>query len=577
MRKLVYFIRLHMVVGCVGGLVIPLVIVGSIFVMDIVRAGARYIDVSEALLTLPRAEWLGDVAWLGLALGLAAPACAAPWVAFSRGASGVTRFLREGSLGWRWAYYVLVVVCSYCVVVAHGLVVLGGPASRGLEVEDAFQPFLLHTARVPGMAITVIAVVFGLLASLKQLTDFPKTLRLGEYTRRLELSALPSMFAPLYSRSMRNCNASGIAPMLRGIEANWRVMMREYNVLVPGSDAAKEYLTAAWRNCKSQLGGYGVIESAGKQIRLAPSTCRAIDVILDEQCSGRRILLSPFEHPTERTVASLGRQVEQLEVGPDYYQQPWVEQKRVLIDWVIENASRPRAARAGFILSEVCWMTGSVLPVASFMDELAAEWVRRDADQSRRPVLIVDGAHAVGNTLGGHPIECCDGYFFGGHKWLLSPEPCGIAVARGARRTYDLWVDQVPETTVGPGAVLALGAALRAVSGIGQAERWERSQRLKERLLERLDGRLVDVAEGNGLEGSCMLALKPGMAFEWGDGVDAVQRRMAEARLTAQIITAPVVVGADQMWVRVCLPFFLDWRFVDDVVRVLRSLVRARQ
>src|SRR4029079_5643867 len=82
----------------------------------------------------------------------------------------------------------------------------------------------------------------------------------------------------------------------------------------------------------------------------------------------------------------------------------------------------------------------------------------------------VDGSQSVGNLLNpfndlAKHLRDQDFYYFSAHKWLLSPNTCGVLITRIHAdrykvRPYDLFGPELPSSTIDPGVIFGIKASL---------------------------------------------------------------------------------------------------------------------
>ena len=239
---------------------------------------------------------------------------------------------------------------------------------------------------------------------------------------------------------------------------------------------------------------------------------------------------------------------------------PWGEQKECVLRAIAEQSAKTRVI---LIVSEVCWATGFRVPVEDLAHDLEA--------LANPPLLIIDGAHAVGNSLPPHPIAVGEAYIFSAHKWLLSPEPGGILLGRGARPVYDAWVDQVPEVSAGFAGVCGLHSALATTKSMLEEKRRTRSSSLKDLLVQSIQPFCSVVGARTGLVTTSLFSIRPADGYHWLQPQN-LTNALARKEVNALVIYDGLLTGGEA-WIRISLPFFSDWGEVLRLGEILVELV----
>ena len=544
-------------------------------VTDAIRVWMGNSDPSVALASSHKILWIIKGLALSVFLIAVVPVTFAPWMARSRGRHDVTRVLRHQSIASSIMYITLCIILGYCVVFCHNLERLVGNAYVEGKFGPAFSSLFLEVVeRWPPYVWFVLSMFFGFLGATKMFLDWPKTKQpdWSAYVSRLELIALQSRFAPRHGRHQLNFDSGCVAPLLEGVQKEWVPMLRKYQELVPGSRQAAAYLEQAWATVKDLLrNNFQIREQPRKQVRLASSTGRGLEVALNETCSGSCVLLSPYEHPTEHIVARAQHEIRVMQVSPRFHDEPWQQQKKAIVQWIETQLSNEPMA---FVISEVCWATGRHIRI----DELIPE-IRTRTETDGNLVVVIDGAHAVGNLARMHPVKLCDAYVFSGHKWLLAPEPCGLVLTNKAIPTYDLWVDELPNTTVGAAQVCGLLASLRFLNSLAEDQRMQRSYNLRNRFRKELEDAFEIVGESSGLEETSMLSVRPAQDRKWNVNAELFRQRLLHKNIHATVIEPQAIYkkNTEEFWVRVSIAWFLDWRAIRDLTSFLRDSVTKAQ
>jgi selenocysteine lyase/cysteine desulfurase len=285
----------------------------------------------------------------------------------------------------------------------------------------------------------------------------------------------------------------------------------------------------------------------------------------------RNVILSPYEHPSEDAVGMWldkvqGVSYRRARFRPDLFAQNWSKQLPQVVNELASLIDKDVPSNI-LLISEVFYATGHVIPINDLVSEL----------RKQHPELqvIVDGAHSAGNLDFVRPPAYARAYICSGHKWLMSPEPCGIrlvirSVDEGLR-SYDAWNEELPVTTASIRMIASLRASLEVLQSLGMGALHRRSKLLKEFFLSKIDQtKFQIVGSGNGLSDTFMVALAPNPGFAWAmKGVASIQKN-----LTAHGIELSFVdLDDDLFWIRVTFPFFVHRTDVEILSSCLNPLV----
>lgn len=164
-----------------------------------------------------------------------------------------------------------------------------------------------------------------------------------------------------------------------------------------------------------------IVNLHSQNIIFVSNTTRAIEVAL-ETLQPKIIVTTDFEHPTEIRLMETWREkhstkIFKVEVKDNSNQNLILWQDNFVDRFVSECVNR-QASLA--LISHVSYVNGWILPIKEICQELS--------QKSPTTEVIIDGAHAVGNTavdLSQIPFTF---YAFSGHKWLFSSVNIGMLV-----------------------------------------------------------------------------------------------------------------------------------------------------
>jgi selenocysteine lyase/cysteine desulfurase len=558
-----------------GGYVLALTCIPAVALvmvsLDLIRADRSGLDTGLALASWPEAAALFQVASSAFTFTVIIPILLTPLVALSRGRLAITRALRSRTRLWSILAVVLSSCASYSVIPLTELQKLSGyrifPAAVTLH-EFAFRSYYLSVeTRLPAFLLWLMPIAVTAIGLSTKIFGIPRQQTITDYIAFLENQALPTRFAPLHGRKKINFNAGGLAPLLVGVDRDWRSQLSAYQKSVPGSDIARKFLEECWSDCKDLLKPFGIVGSAGRQLRLFSGTSRALERALAEFPPDAEVLISPYEHHSEALVSTANRSVAYLKVSPDFLSLPWTRQREELLNGIAHHSAKVNTEQFILLLSEVCWATGFRVPVDQIVPEI------RQACKKARPVIVIDGAHAVGNALPPHPVDVGDAYIFSGHKWLLAPEPCGALISNRPKPIYDAWVERTPDTSVGPSYVCGLRAALRLLGSLPATLRAQRVDALRKRLLRSVSETLTVTGPSANQDATGILTFRPHQGYRWKGDVVALTARFQASGIHVLILDNPSVTGDEEPWIRISLPFFSDWGEVVTLGKTLRHLV----
>jgi selenocysteine lyase/cysteine desulfurase len=286
--------------------------------------------------------------------------------------------------------------------------------------------------------------------------------------------------------------------------------------------------------------------------------------------------LSPFEHPAEERVANwvthvAGGEIRRIVFGPDDFVKSWEQQEEHIVRAVVDYVPDKGGPIAVFVLSEVSFATGMIIPVRALRDK-----IRRALPEDRRKKLriIIDGAHSMGDTEGLATVNEWEAYVLSAHKWLLAPEPCGILISLNSghrvEKPYDVWRDELPVTTSGVRMVAGVLASMNLIDTINFGSLKFRSAQVRDRFLKNVDThfRIVQPSSSD-CDFGMMRAIRPAAGWRWkykGNELREYFRNRSAHGLLLHI-------DPDTPWLRVSFAFFLDASQIDKYCKILEASV----
>ncbi|MFL5328562.1 MAG: hypothetical protein ACJ8C4_06575 [Gemmataceae bacterium] len=422
------------------------------------------------------------------------------------------------------------------------------------------------------------------------------TTALQQYLTRAHLDDFPGRFAPTYGNNLLDFNAGMISPEIRCIAKNFQHFWREYNNSIPGSGASAEVLQKMADKSRTAIRSlFFHWEPAGKvKIDFFPGTCRAIEHALLRIPGPKLIIVSPFEHQVVVQLATAFCTSHKASARIAIPANPsWRSQEEKSHDEIVRILQQNANDKTGIartpvlILSDVCSTTGHVVPVISILDALAAKLKARN---QAFPHVILDAAHfecGPSQILNRSWDDRIKFVVLSAHKWLLSPEPCGILLylehvvgqlGTESPLSYDAWIDGngLPNSTVSARGIIGLHASLKTLTDENMAE-FRRRRRLAVELFLELTKeklRVVRPIVGRRVASdmSSMITVRPKPNWKWEQAFSAKE---LQELLEGHGVYVRVFDGDERgPWVRICFFHFVDtWKVKTLAQRLFDELV----
>jgi selenocysteine lyase/cysteine desulfurase len=481
-------------------------------------------------------------------------------------------------------------LCAISGTIVPAAVRLSGLQWQSSGTVETFYPvYRLYTNAAASTLVLLGSVVVTVLVapSIAYLSREGKpSPHVVDIVSRLYLLDLHGDLYPAgYSPRRANFMGGAISPGIRLAVRDAADLVQRYNRQGPGSPEATETLVKMANNCVDIIRRRIVHANDGATLHVGftSNTTRALEVAMMLAAPVGAVVLSPFEHPSEEKVSAwlqrcIGVDVEQADRTRDLFVRPADE---VLDDVVLATAAaveKTRHGRVAVLVSDVCWATGTRIPVAKLIEVLAPMCPNHEL------VFIVDGAHAAGNN---HVIEvpaACDSYVFSGHKWLFSNEPVGILVSRrpwAPPYPVDVWVPQgdsmLPSVgTAGPFKLAHLTAVLRMFEKHGIDTFWQRSRELRQRFVAALPEQCMIVGWTPGSDAAqhtFIVTVAPKQGHNWyTSSLPELETFFTQNGLSLNVVRLPGFAAA----VRVTFPYFLPVRDMEKLADALRKATSAR-
>jgi selenocysteine lyase/cysteine desulfurase len=360
-----------------------------------------------------------------------------------------------------------------------------------------------------------------------------------------------------------------VAPQQGEIADCANEIMRRYAQYTPGSDECSKFLLSLVLECRERIRNM-LLSSADRDhcnIEFVPSMCRGLEIALCIKGLSR-IILSPFEHPSALAVARwlsniIKADVCQLQFEATDYLLSRDEQEKKLVNMIqdkLQNSGGPTA----LILSVVSYATGLAIRTEEITSRI------RVIDDSSLYVIL-DAAHAAGNYISDIDIHKCCAYVTSVHKWLLSPEPCGIIITPGPvsdeEVSYDTWSHSFPATTANARIFASLVTSLRAIARVG-LENWNaHSIRSRDHFIERMHSRLSIIGYSTGMEMTSFVAVRPKSGYRWKWRMEELGKYLEQHSVYLLMLS----IDPETPWLRIAFPFTLHIQQVDELCDILNT------
>jgi selenocysteine lyase/cysteine desulfurase len=361
-----------------------------------------------------------------------------------------------------------------------------------------------------------------------------------------------------------------VAPQQGEIADCANEIMRRYAQYTPGSDECSKFLLSLVLECRERIRNM-LLSSADRDhcnIEFVPSMCRGLEIALCRIKGLSRIILSPFEHPSALAVARwlsniIKADVCQLQFEATDYLLSRDEQEKKLVNMIqdkLQNSGGPTA----LILSVVSYATGLAIRTEEITSRI------RVIDDSSLYVIL-DAAHAAGNYISDIDIHKCCAYVTSVHKWLLSPEPCGIIITPGPvsdeEVSYDTWSHSFPATTANARIFASLVTSLRAIARVG-LENWNaHSIRSRDHFIERMHSRLSIIGYSTGMEMTSFVAVRPKSGYRWKWRMEELGKYLEQHSVYLLMLS----IDPETPWLRIAFPFTLHIQQVDELCDILNT------
>jgi selenocysteine lyase/cysteine desulfurase len=389
-----------------------------------------------------------------------------------------------------------------------------------------------------------------------------------DYSPKAWFGGITAEMLPIKEKKSLDFWKLAVAPQQGEIANSANKLMRKYSQYVPGSDECSSFLISLVMECRERIRNTLVSSAYRDQcdIEFVPSMCRGLEVALCRIKGLSRIILSPFEHPSVIALARwlgniINADVCQLHFEAKDYHLSAIDQETKMIKMIqdkVDSSCGPTA----LILSVVNYSTGLVNRTTEIMNHL-----QNVNDSSLH--IILDGAHAAGNYISSVDIDKCWAYVISVHKWLLSPEPCGVIITprpvKEDEIPYDAWSHSFPATTTNVRVFTSLASSLRAIDRVG-LENWRaHSIRLRDYFIRRMQSRLSVIGSNNGMEMTSFIAVRPEPGHNWKWSIKELSDYLEEQSVYILMLS----IDQDTPWLRIAFPYTQNIEQVNELCNIL--------
>ncbi|HEX5885011.1 MAG TPA: aminotransferase class V-fold PLP-dependent enzyme, partial [Pyrinomonadaceae bacterium] len=434
---------------------------------------------------------------------------------------------------------------------------------------------------------TVFVGTAGILARFLGKSSLP------DFMLWFKLSDTSTDYFPRQRSNLIFANSASMAPPIEWIGKKEEEYRYEYQRLVPTSDDAKGNLLDAAERSRDLIREYLFEEKVDRtnfSIEFLPLTSRGLEVGLTHIPKLDKIVVSPYEHPSQKKVVDWFKEihpsVKSQSIPMDYkiLRKSWNDQR----DWLLNNLrsairTDTNGGPVAILISEVHYLTGLVINVTEVIESL-----RTNGEQSNL-VFIVDGSQSVGNLLRpfnnlAKHLRDQDFYYFSAHKWLLSPNTCGVLITRIHAdrykvRPYDLFGPELPSSTIDPGVIFGIKASLEFLIERDKfhLNRFrENSNALKAYFIKEIREQFEVVqSASHEMNLSNFVAVHPRSGYRWKE--KSVKEFWDKIRDDDVDLTVDELDGSDssKWWLRVSFPYFLQLHLLNRLIKHLKSRVTS--
>jgi len=414
-------------------------------------------------------------------------------------------------------------------------------------------------------------------------------------------------FYPKHNVVKVNFNNASMSPSVNAIYNRTRNYFENHQSEVPTSDDAKTKLKQDADGLRTLISNYLIDDEmkSSMVIEFFSGTSRSLEVGLSRIHNLGHIIISPLEHPSQIDVVkwfhfnepdvsySVAKFDQDAEINEILEAQDFdtVLSNKLInaigsaLDVLREN--NRQNARIAILLSEVHYLTGCTLTITNLMKTIRETF----PNFKRQIIFMIDGSQAVGNInepfkqISRH-LESDDFYYFSGHKWLLSPNTCGVFIyLKNHLKTdvfpYDSFHYELPTSTIEPIVIFGLKASMEFLMKDDMLRTFrDNSLALRNYFLKSIDNpkdqKIKIVYNTPQLKNSetCFLCIKPKDGFNWKQKSDhsKLWKEIKEQRLDLSLMEPEKHMWlGDKIHLRISFSYFLSYKDMNRLLRFLRN------
>lgn len=482
-------------------------------------------------------------------------------------------------------HFAICIAFVYFLSISLKLQIYSGILSKGIE-EDKF----LYTPLISiifSYTLTYLALVSIIIRPIYNLAKAGFDNVKNDWNLWFELADIANDYYPKQKHNLVYVNSASMAPIIRWISNKTEIYRDNYQTRIPTSDDARRFLIGKAEKCRELIISHLVDDENLKHafdIEFLPGTSRALEIGLTRIDNLKKIILSPYEHPSQYDVVKwLTNRIPEIShefIPLDFskLENNWQTQKRYIIQ-SIKNSTKQINGKIAIILSEVHYKTGLFINISELIHAIRPDYFTSNF------VFVIDGSQSMGNIVNpfssfAKSLRGDDFYYFSAHKWLLSPNTCGVLIKEHERnpyknKPYDLLGTELPTSTIEPSVVFGLCASLEFLIEDKLIYKFkETSMSLKSYFIDKIgDTYKVIHSSTSSMNISSFLAIKPNDSFKWKEtNLDVFWKRIRERGLDLSVIDLSHT-EEKTWWLRISFPYFLQLYNLKRLIKYLKEMV----
>jgi selenocysteine lyase/cysteine desulfurase len=394
----------------------------------------------------------------------------------------------------------------------------------GRETIERSQPFEFTSYYANSIEWTIFSPLGKYLELLFLLIPFIAG-KNKEFLTQTWLSDLDSNCYPVHQAKLLNFNTADTAPVIKYVKKR-RDKLVDFFDATPEASELNIFLMSCWEDCKKLI--FQLIDQPydlkNKQVGLFNDAGRALETTLGSFSGDKNIILSPYEIPKVKKLCEWYKtqnpcEVKTIHSESGFFETPLNEQVEIVAEEIFTQLHYSKTNIV--ILSEVCYSTGLAIELEKIIRTVETHCAKARPSSKSPPKYIIMGSYAVENLKTPKGLELGDAYVFSCDKWLMAPEPGGIAIIKNNKNSlkpYDCLDTQIPLTTFDPTKIAGIRASLELLTKFDYLDGdffTKRSTGSKNLFLRRLEDSLVVIGRETGLKSTKMVSVKPNYKYKW--------------------------------------------------------------